>query len=482
MTKSFRHTLIFVGVITLLRLVALACQSLDLGPDEAQYWDWAQQPAFGYFSKPPVIAWLIGFTTRLAGDGTFGVRFAAPLLHAATALLVYGLAKKLYDERIALWSAIVYVTLPAVSFSSALITTDVPLVFFWAGALYVLVDALDRPSLPRAALLGALIGLGLLSKYAMAYFPLCAGLAAFFVPGLRRLVLSGFGLVALLVAILVFSPNILWNAHHSFATVAHTASNANLGQELVHPASLGEFLLSQLGVFGPILFVSLIVTAVTITRHRKRAPEPDRLLASFTLPVLIAACLIAFLSRANANWAAPAYIAATPLVTAALIGQGRRILFAASLNLHVIAAVLMIAGDAYPGLADIAGFSNGLKRVRGWADLGGKIALPLSAAPYTALLADDRELMGELIYYATPRRVPVVMWDWDRAPRNHYEIANRIDTKTGARVLYVSLTQDPVHVLQRFARTEPLGPITVHPDPKHPRTVYLFDLEGFKAQ
>jgi len=49
---------------------------------------------------------------------------------------------------------------------------------------------------------------------------------------------------------------------HGFATVAHTASNANFTQELIHPSSLGGFLLAQLGVFGPILFVMLIVIAV----------------------------------------------------------------------------------------------------------------------------------------------------------------------------------------------------------------------------
>ena len=482
MTKPLRHTLIFVGILTVLRLGALAFQSLDLGPDEAQYWAWSQAPAFGYFSKPPIIAWLIAFTTRLAGDGEFAVRMAAPLLHGATALIVYALTRKLYGERTGFWSAIVFATLPAVSFSSALITTDVPLLFFWAGALYVLVEALDRPSLSRAVLLGALIGLGLLAKYAMAYFFLCAGLAAFLVPGLRKLVLGWFGLVTVLVAALVFAPNIVWNMHHGFATVAHTAANANLSQELIHPSSLGEFLLTQLGVFGPILFVALIVVAVQLTKAGKQASSPDRLLACFSLPVIIAACLVAFLSRANANWAAPAYVAATPLVIEAMLAQNRRIAFTSSLYLHVIAAVVLVAGVAAPGLADIAGASNALKRVRGWGELGGALSLRASEAPYTAVLADDRELMGELIYYILPRRVPVVMWDWDRPPRNHYELANRIDTKTGARVLFVSLTQDPLDVLRQFGHVEALGPLTVYPDPAHPRTVYLFDLEGFKPR
>ncbi|MEO0674467.1 MAG: hypothetical protein AAFY32_05610, partial [Pseudomonadota bacterium] len=53
---------IFLIVIVGVRLIALGTSQLDLGPDETQYWFWAQSPAFGYFSKPPMIAWLIGAT------------------------------------------------------------------------------------------------------------------------------------------------------------------------------------------------------------------------------------------------------------------------------------------------------------------------------------------------------------------------------------------------------------------------------------
>ncbi|MBO0738304.1 MAG: glycosyltransferase family 39 protein, partial [Alphaproteobacteria bacterium] len=71
-----------VAALTVLRLLWLALQPADLFPDEAQYWFWSQQLALGYYSKPPLVAWLIALTTHLFGDGEFAVRFAAPLLHA----------------------------------------------------------------------------------------------------------------------------------------------------------------------------------------------------------------------------------------------------------------------------------------------------------------------------------------------------------------------------------------------------------------
>ena len=104
-----------VLAITLLRLLWLVFQPADLYPDEAQYWFWAQHPALGYYSKPPLVAWLIALTTGLFGESEFAIRLSAPLLHAGTAVFVYAIAARLYDSRIALWSALAYASLPGAS-------------------------------------------------------------------------------------------------------------------------------------------------------------------------------------------------------------------------------------------------------------------------------------------------------------------------------------------------------------------------------
>src|ERR1700736_6017691 len=74
--------------IAFTRVLALRNSPLDLLPDEAQYWSWSHHLAFGYFSKPPVIAWLIWATTGLAGNNEWAVRLAAPLMHAATGVVI----------------------------------------------------------------------------------------------------------------------------------------------------------------------------------------------------------------------------------------------------------------------------------------------------------------------------------------------------------------------------------------------------------
>ena len=106
--------LMLAGVlaITGFRLLWLVFQPADLYPDEAQYWFWAQHPALGYYSKPPLVAWLIALTTGLFGESEFAIRLSAPLLHAGTAIFVYAIGSRLYDRRVGLWSALAYASLP----------------------------------------------------------------------------------------------------------------------------------------------------------------------------------------------------------------------------------------------------------------------------------------------------------------------------------------------------------------------------------
>ena len=77
--------LLLKGAVTALRRALTALQSVPLSMDEAQYWIWSRDLALGYFSKPPLLAWLISATAAMCGDGEVCVRLSSPALHAATA-------------------------------------------------------------------------------------------------------------------------------------------------------------------------------------------------------------------------------------------------------------------------------------------------------------------------------------------------------------------------------------------------------------
>src|SRR4051794_18158405 len=92
-----------LAVLTAVRLIGLKYSVVDLFFDEAQYWAWSRELAFGYFSKPPLLAWIIALAERVCGSSEACIRAPAPVLYFATSLLVYAVARQLYDARIAFY-------------------------------------------------------------------------------------------------------------------------------------------------------------------------------------------------------------------------------------------------------------------------------------------------------------------------------------------------------------------------------------------
>src|SRR6266567_2528530 len=198
-----------VATITAARLIWLAVQPAGLYPDEAQYWFWAQHPAFGYYSKPPLVAWLIALTTAGLGDSEFAIRLSAPLLHAGAAVIIYAIAAHLYDRRTGFWSALAYLTLPGVSVSAFIISTDAVLLPCWAAALYAFIRAREPGGERWWLVAGLAAGAGLLAKYAMGYWFLSALGFILLVREERRYLRPL--LAATAFAILIYLPNLWWN-------------------------------------------------------------------------------------------------------------------------------------------------------------------------------------------------------------------------------------------------------------------------------
>ena len=75
-------------ILFMVRMIAIVVSPLDLGVDEAQYWLWGQTPQLGYYSKPPLIAWLLSGSDWLLGSSAAAVRSLSALLHLITACLL----------------------------------------------------------------------------------------------------------------------------------------------------------------------------------------------------------------------------------------------------------------------------------------------------------------------------------------------------------------------------------------------------------
>lgn len=467
-----------VAAITGLRLVWLALQPADLFPDEAQYWVWAQQPALGYFSKPPLVAWLIALTTGLFGDSEFAVRLSAPLLHAGAAAFVYGIGARLYGERVGLWSALAYSSLPGVSVSAFVISTDAPLLLFWAAALYAFVRARDEGGWEWWLAVGLAAGLGLLSKYAMAYWILSALSFVLLFPHERRLL--GPLLAAIFLALVLYLPNLWWNWSNGFVSYLHTKDNAELSGPLFHPDAFVDFFVSQFGVFGPLFFLGLILLfAVPGGLAEPRA----RLLATFVLPSLAMMIAVSLLSRAHANWAAPTYISATVLVVAWALRRGWRRLVTLSIALHLAAAGLLFTGrEALAAIGlDLPAQYDPLRRVRGWRELGVAVGEALTAHPGLTLFADDREVLAALIYYVRPHPLGAVKWQVTGRIQDQWDLANGLEKHLGGSFLLVSEHELVDEMRPSFAAIDRLRSIVIPLGPGAERSYTLYIARDFKG-
>jgi 4-amino-4-deoxy-L-arabinose transferase-like glycosyltransferase len=341
--------------------------------------------------------------------------------------------------------------MPAVIFSSNLISTDALLLPLWSLALF----SMWRLTVTRAWIwviaLGLFVGIGALAKYAMLYFILCTALAARWMPPVRQALAKGRGIFAFFIAIAVLTPNIIWNINHGFATARHTAANARFDAgDMFHFDELLEFLGGQLLIIGPIFFFVLIGLGFRAWRRSSGLADEDKFLIAYILPPFLIISAIAFISRANANWAVVAYPAALLWATGSLFASssGRRWLAGAML-------VNVILGGIFFAMALDPVFSNrfkGIRAARAWEETAQEIALRAVAQPgeppFTAVLVDDRTTYFELAYYwrharrASAPLPPVRMWLLHGEAQNSAESTDPMRAEEGGRVLVVHMRPD----------------------------------------
>ncbi|WP_439814766.1 ArnT family glycosyltransferase [Zavarzinia sp. CC-PAN008] len=487
--------LLVLAALAGLRLAALAASPLGLQVDEAQYWLWSQSFQFGYFSKPPLIAWAIGLSTAACGDAPWCVRLPSVIAHAIGPVFVFlfaynlvrhpGRPRDLVAEVTALAAAVLYATLPGIGFSAVLISTDALLLPSWAAALWCYERALATGARRWWVGLGLALGLGMLAKYAMAYFVL--GIAVHWLlergrPERPRIDRGGLAL-ALGLGVLVFAPNLAWNAMHAFLSFRHTADNMNLGGQLFRPGAMLEFLGSQFGVFGPITMAG----AILVLAARRTWTRPEyRLLAAFSLPLLVLVTGQALLSRANANWAAPAYVGLAVLVAVAWLERGRLKLLLGTLGLHTaLMLVLLVAiGLGRVPFLPLGAATDPMKALRGWDNLAVEVAAALDAHPGAIVLTDEREMLVELAYELRDRvrqdgTLVLAKWNLDGRIDDQFDLISDVKPHVGRDAILVTRGPDPQVIARHFASTNPLGSVAARGYEDRRGTFYLFALRRF---
>ena len=248
--------------LTLYRFWAVKHSGISLFFDESQYWDWSRNLSWGYFSKPPLIAGLVGLSTSLFGSSVLGVKALSILVYPLTAVAMVGLARALWPTssgvRTGMVAGALFLTTPMVGLLGLVASTDGPLLLCWTLAAWALWRAQVTNRLGLWVLCGALVGVGIMDKYTMAAFGLTAVWALWGVHGPKRGLLRIGPWAALVVAAVIVSPNVWWNAQNGFPTLHHTAElTAQSGR---HGGLLPmiTFALGQILMLGPVTVVAAL--------------------------------------------------------------------------------------------------------------------------------------------------------------------------------------------------------------------------------
>jgi dolichol-phosphate mannosyltransferase len=346
-------TICVVTYVLILKLIFMG--SVNLIPEEAYYWNYAQHLDWGYLDHPPMVAWLIWLSTSIFGKSEISVRLPAYLCWIIAAMFMFRLTLNLYDRPVAFRTILLLAVLPIYFGLGFFMTPDAPLYAAWAGCLYFLERALIAQNRRAWWGVGLCLGLGMLSKYTAALLGLGTLTFLFIDRQSRRWLFRPEPYIAAFTAAILFSPVILWNLRNGWMSFIFQGSNRWTGS---HDFSLHLLIGTILLLLTPtallgIVRVLLPHNAEGASYARTDGKKRQYLWAvTFTLVPLSVFVIYSLLYQPKLNWTAPIWLAVIPLLAWDMVphwGQikGSLAQFSRRLWMPTIIALLFIDGGGF---------------------------------------------------------------------------------------------------------------------------------------
>jgi len=304
-----------IGVAFGLRILYAA--RVELMPEEAYYWSYARHLDFGYLDHPPMVAWLIAAGRALFGDVEFGVRAGALTCAVVAAAFMYRVTRRLFGADAGLAAVLLLQTLPYFFSSGLLMTPDAPLFAAWAGALYFLERALIEGRARAWWGAGVCFGLGLLAKYTILL--LGASTLLFMLidkparAWLRRFEPYG----AALAAAVIFSPVVVWNAQHQWASfLFQTTRRLADHPQFALPKLIASMLvlLTPTGFAAALLLLGRVQPSAGGSGPDASEARAQRWLQVSTLAPLAVYALFSLRHEVKLDWTGAAWLGAVPVI------------------------------------------------------------------------------------------------------------------------------------------------------------------------
>jgi hypothetical protein len=405
-------------IVAMTALRCIFAVELELRTDEAYYWTWSKETALSFLDHPPMIAWFIRFGTAIFGDTNFGVRFAGLLAMPVSQLLLADIVRRVtHDIRAAVLAVLMMEAALYYGLLMAKVAPDVALIPFSLAMAWSLVRLTQSGDARWWLAAGLFAGLALLSKLtALMLVP--AVVAFILVPDWRgRWLRSPYPWAALLIAVVVFSPVLIWNGMHDWASFRFQFVRAT-AEHSIKLRTLGDYLGLQFGQVGPVL-LPVVLFGVGLTAWRGyRHRDPVSVLLStavlvpfvyflwksltlrvgdtwpmFIWPFGFAAAAIDFTRRAHEGW--PAW-----MVTHAMFWARTAI---ASGIVIVVAVFLYYIVSPW----NFIGKTDPIGGEAGFAQVASRAEAELQKSGATWIATDDYRIYAMLRWYLGDR-VPVI--------------------------------------------------------------------------
>ncbi len=435
---------------TLIRLTF--AWAIGLGVDESYMVSAGRVLSLGYFDHPPAAWWLSWGAAHLFGtEAPIAVRLPFILLFALASWLMARITAHIADERAGFWAAVLLNLSPVFGVTTGTwVLPDGPLDAALLAATLALLRALETGNRLQWAAAGIAAGLALDAKYSAV---LTMAGAALYLATDRRWRLRPEPYLAAVLALAVFSPVIVWNATHHWASFAFQGQRAQ-GLRFQPLAPLTVWAGEALFVL-PWIWLPMMVVAV-------KAARTQRLLVCLAAPPILAFALIAAWSsqRILFHWAAPGYLMLFPLLgeaTARHIGNRhvrRTIAVTAALVLAVLTIVgtqerLDWLGGSLPGLRHDP-TAEGIDWTSLRADLDARNLLPEGTIVATANWRDA----GKIAYALGPGITTLCL----NPDSRQFGVAWPPADYAGRAMLLLTVGHPDAAVTKQFAQTTPLPP------------------------
>lgn len=480
------------GIILLCAVVRfgfIASGQLDLVQDECQYWDWSRRALqLSYYSKGPLIAWIIRAGCGLFGDTPLGVRAGAAFFATASQVVLYlGMSRLLARPWAGVWAVVVTATMPLFLASGLLMTTDTPLAFFWlCGLLCVQAAAEGRGGRwPWLGLMAALV-LGIWAKYMMLALALVALLHGLLLRG-RGMAPAGFlprlVMVLLLGVAVGMAPIAIWNAQNGGVGYLHVAHLAGVGgdvkpEPLLRWDCILPYLGSQVGLATPWwLWFMLAGGVAAVRRWTRGAADADArlglLLGLGFWPMFLVFILWSLHTNILPNWPAVMYVSGAMLAGLALDGGmgAAKDACAAGLakwrKVWLGCSIVVFAVVHSVTVLPVPSHYNPAMRLMGFADLGRSLQTMVSekfAEPKRVFYFSGSYDMTAVLSFYAPGHPLAYCADFGDRRQSQYDLWPGPQGRAGQDAVYLLKDDRPLppELGRMFARVERVVYRTTH--------------------